>query len=132
MMPSSNQNYDPFKLFTATLAMWADIAKTSQDQYVQAVERMAEQMPEMLEWKTLDMPMPSLATLFLGGRETPENAVRDAFQRSADMNMAMWGHIANMSAAMPDWAHWSTQVPGRAITDIFDKWQRDARTPSKP
>ena len=110
-----SNSHDPFKMMASGLALWADTARTVQSHYIAAATHAAEQMPGTLEWKTVDIPV------FTTNTNQSEKRLQETFRTAADINVNAWAHTANMLAAMPNWTQWSTQVPGRAMTDIFDK-----------
>lgn len=109
-----NPSYDPLKLMTSGLALWADTARMMQAQYVTAVARATEAIPGELAWKTVEIPV---LTLKMG---LSEERLRETFQTSANNNMNAWVHTANILAAMPEWTRWPSEGPGRAFTDLFD------------
>lgn len=119
-MPKPQDIFDPFKLAAASIGMWTDLARLAQQQAVQTTGMLAGQItPDMIEWKTIEVPVLSKQALSSSG--ALEDHFGKAFQASADMNLTTWTHIANTLAALPAWAHWPTEIPGRALTDYFDK-----------
>jgi len=110
-----SNSYDPFKMVASGIALWADTARTMQSQYIAAATHATERASGTLEWRTVDIPVFTLNT----GQS--EKRIQETFRTAADINVNAWAHTANMLAAMPDWTQWSTQVPGRAMTDMFDK-----------
>ena len=123
-----SNSYDPFKMMASGIALWADTARTVQSQYIATATLAAEQIPGTLEWKTMDIPV------FTGNPDQSEKYLQEIFRTAADINVNAWAHTANLLASMPNWTQWSTQVPGRAITDMFDKvrtkqsWSSDQKS----
>lgn len=110
-----SNSYDPFKMVASGIALWADAARTMQAQYIESVTHLVDRGPGTLEWKTLEVPV------FTTNTELSDQRLQQAFQTAANINVSAWTHTANMLAAMPDWSRLTTQVPGRAMTDMFDK-----------
>ncbi|MEO1476430.1 MAG: hypothetical protein AAFS13_08610 [Pseudomonadota bacterium] len=97
----------------ATLAMMADSAKTIQTYWVQTLESFSSQMPGMVDWKSVDVPVINARYML------NEEQMREAFQIAADLNLNAWTQAANVLSAMPKWAKWPNEVPGRVFTDMF-------------
>ena len=74
---------NPYDVFSQSLKMWTDHART--------------------------FPLP-----------LDEAKIRETFQAAADMNLKAWTQMAEQMAAMPSWMRWPAEVPGRAMTDMFD------------
>ncbi|MEL7454057.1 MAG: hypothetical protein AAGJ50_11875, partial [Pseudomonadota bacterium] len=91
--------------------------RTLQTQWVKTVTMTADEMPGMVSWKSYEMPVLSLNMAF------EEDVMREAFQASADLNLNAWSHAADFLSALPVWAHWPTQIPGRMMTDMFDRFK---------
>ncbi len=131
-MSSSSSQYDPFALLTSTLAFWADVTRTTQTQYVKTLEQMSANLPDMVTWRSVDVPIFSMFPDTPISSDALEERLRESFQIAADINLNTWTHIANIISALPDWAHWPTEVPGRAMTDMFDEVRRTRSTPNQP
>ena len=116
-MADTDFSFDPFKMFQANMAFWADATEAMQKQMAQTTAAMMEQMPDMMSWDKDAMASMNPAEAM------SENRMREMFQTMADTNLTAWTHTANMLSAMPSWMHMPTQVPGRAMADMFDKFK---------
>ena len=107
-----NDSYDPLKLMTSSLAVWADTARALQKQTIATATHLAEQSPVHMALKsgTPDVPI-----------ERSENYFRATFQTMASINLNAWTHTANVLAAMPSWTRWPSQMPGCAMSEIFNR-----------
>jgi len=110
-----SNTYAPFKMVASGIALWADTARTMQAQYIDTVTHLVDRGPGTLEWKTVEVPV------FTANTELSDQRLQQTFQTAANINVSAWTHTANMLAAMPNWSRWTTQVPGRSMTDMFDK-----------
>lgn len=100
----------PFDIFSKSMTMWTDAARSAQENWMQMATNQAEQI------KGATSKFPILPTSML----MDETKIRELFQSSADRNLTAWTQMAEKIAALPKWARWSTEVPGRAMTDMFD------------
>ncbi len=112
---------DPSKAYSAAVAMWLDTARTLQAQWVQSVSSMASSLPATINWKTVEIPVMSFPAA------QGEARMREAFQVAADINLNAWTQAAGMLAALPRWAHWPTEIPGRVATDLFHQMRTGSR-----
>lgn len=112
-MSQSTSPPDPFGLLTAGFALWADGVRNMQANYMEALGAMAgggSAAPE----DAAATETPALK---------PDAQMQQYIRAYADMNMKAWTQTANMVSALPDWARWPTEAPGRALTDMFDQWR---------
>ena len=101
---------DPFKILSESLQIWTSATRRAQENWIQLVSHQAERA------KTGQgvFPMPHMNI------SMDETKIRDMFQTAADMNLNAWTDMAEKIAALPSWVRWPTEVPGRALTDMFD------------
>lgn len=109
------QSYDPFKIMSSSLALWADATRNLQSQYTETLARALEQAPTSLEWKTLEIPF--LAPNF----GSSDKQLQEAFQTMANINVSAWTHTADMLAALPEWARAPTNTSSRAFRQFFEQ-----------
>lgn len=101
---------DPFKIFSEGMQMWTGVARQAQQNWTQMLARQTEWAKEnstLFPLQSADMAM-------------DEAKIREVFQRAADMNLHRWTEMAEKIAALPSWVRWPSEVPGRALTDMFD------------
>lgn len=96
---------NPYKAFSQSLKIWADAARTAQENWGQMATGQTTQ----------NQNTPNMFPLPLD-----EAKIRETFQAAADMNLKAWTQMAEQIAAMPSWMRWPAEVPGRAMTDMFD------------
>ncbi|MEM9668032.1 MAG: hypothetical protein AAF950_03830 [Pseudomonadota bacterium] len=117
----ARKDNNPLQMQMAMLTLMADSTRTFQTQWLQAMTGFVAQMPGMVTWKTIDVPVPT------GKLALNEEQMREAFQMAADLNLSAWTQAANVLSAMPRWAHWPNEVPGRLFTDMFHSMQTAAK-----
>ncbi|MEO9970409.1 MAG: hypothetical protein ABJG15_11445 [Hyphomonadaceae bacterium] len=101
---------DPFKILSESLQIWTSATRRAQENWLQLVNHQVEQA------KTGQgvFPIPHM------NMAMDETKIRDMFQTAADTNLNAWTEMAEKIAALPSWVRWPTEVPGRALTDMFD------------
>lgn len=121
-MQNETPMLDPVKAYSTALAMWLDTARTMQAQWLQSVSSMTSSTATEIDWKTIKIPVVNYTAA------PSEAKMREAFQIAADINLNAWTQAANLLAALPRWAHWPTEIPGRVATDMF----HEMRNGNKP